>query len=174
MVAKTSSLPVGCRAKRVWTCSWKPGTGTRSDRSARCTSSVTASCELTSPRSPTGARTSSTSGSATAREIQQLLSGAAVAVVPSRWDEICPMIVLEALSHGCPVLATARGGLPYLVGDGGWVVDRRSRRLRGRIGIGCTRSAESRRRRPGRDTSTRLRRRRRLPSSSRLMKVPAR
>lgn len=56
-------------------------------------------------------------------EIQQLLSTAAVAVVPSRWDEICPMIVLEALSHGCPVLATARGGLPYLVGSGGWVVD---------------------------------------------------
>jgi len=56
-------------------------------------------------------------------EIQQLLSTAAVAVVPSRWDEICPMVVLEALSHGCPVLATARGGLPYLVGSGGWVVD---------------------------------------------------
>jgi glycosyltransferase involved in cell wall biosynthesis len=56
-------------------------------------------------------------------EIQQLLSTAAVAVVPSRWDEICPMIVLEALSHGCPVLATASGGLPYLVGDGGWIVD---------------------------------------------------
>jgi glycosyltransferase involved in cell wall biosynthesis len=56
-------------------------------------------------------------------ELQQLLSTAAVAVVPSRWDEICPMIVLEALSHGCPVLATARGGLPYLVGSGGWVVD---------------------------------------------------
>ncbi len=55
--------------------------------------------------------------------IQQLLSGAAVAVVPSRWDEICPMIVLEALSHGCPVLATASGGLPYLVGDSGWIVD---------------------------------------------------
>jgi glycosyltransferase involved in cell wall biosynthesis len=56
-------------------------------------------------------------------EIQQLLSTAAVAVVPSRWDEICPMIVLEALSHGCPVLATANGGLPYLVGGGGWVVN---------------------------------------------------
>jgi glycosyltransferase involved in cell wall biosynthesis len=55
-------------------------------------------------------------------EIQQLLSQAAVAVVPSRWDEICPMIVLEALSHGCPVLATANGGLPYLVGAGGWIV----------------------------------------------------
>jgi len=31
--------------------------------------------------------------------------------------------VIEALAAGRPVLGTALGGVPYLVGDAGWVVE---------------------------------------------------
>lgn len=41
---------------------------------------------------------------------------AAVALVPSRWEEPCPYAVLDALASGVPVLASDRGGLPELVG----------------------------------------------------------
>ena len=55
--------------------------------------------------------------------IAPLLQASAAVVVPSRWQEVCPTIVVDALAHGRPVLATDRGGLPYLVGhDGGWLV----------------------------------------------------
>jgi glycosyltransferase involved in cell wall biosynthesis len=55
--------------------------------------------------------------------IPGLLKATAAVVVPSRWQEVCPTIVVDALAHGRPVLATDRGGLPYLVGrDAGWLV----------------------------------------------------
>lgn len=44
-------------------------------------------------------------------------AGAAVVLAPSRWEEPCPMAVVEALADGVPVLASDRGGLPELVGD---------------------------------------------------------
>ena len=57
------------------------------------------------------------------RRSRRLLRATAAVVVPSRWQEVCPTIVVDALAHGRPVLATDRGGLPYLVGsDGGWLV----------------------------------------------------
>jgi glycosyltransferase involved in cell wall biosynthesis len=37
-------------------------------------------------------------------------------LVPSRWDEVCPYSVLDAIAAGVPVLASDRGGLPELVG----------------------------------------------------------
>jgi len=47
----------------------------------------------------------------------------AVTVVPSVWDEVCPMVAVESLANARPLLASDRGGLPYLVGaDGGWLV----------------------------------------------------
>lgn len=45
--------------------------------------------------------------------------GAAVMLAPSRWEEPCPMAVVEALADGLPVLASALGGLPELVGADG-------------------------------------------------------
>lgn len=60
-----------------------------------------------------------------------LIRASALVVVPSLWPEICPLIVVEALAHGRPVLATDRGGLPYLVGsDGGWLVEANAGALR--------------------------------------------
>ncbi len=47
----------------------------------------------------------------------------ACVVVPSAWHDVLPTIVLEALASGRPVLGTTMGGIPYLVGDAGWVTD---------------------------------------------------
>jgi len=37
---------------------------------------------------------------------------------PSRWQEACPLAVLEAMSKKLPVVASNTGGLPELVDDG--------------------------------------------------------
>jgi len=42
--------------------------------------------------------------------------GAAMLLAPSRSDDPCPMSVVEALADGVPVLGSARGGIPELVG----------------------------------------------------------
>ncbi|MFG1926285.1 glycosyltransferase family 4 protein [Cryptosporangium sp. NPDC048952] len=62
-------------------------------------------------------------------EVQEVMRASAALVTPSTWDEVCPMVVVEALANARPVLATAMGGLPYLVGAGaggaaaaGWTV----------------------------------------------------
>jgi glycosyltransferase involved in cell wall biosynthesis len=47
--------------------------------------------------------------------------GAAALLAPSRWEEPCPMVVVEAMADGLPVLASELGGLPELVGPGGVV-----------------------------------------------------
>jgi glycosyltransferase involved in cell wall biosynthesis len=47
--------------------------------------------------------------------------GAAVLLAPSRYDDPCPMAVVEALADGLPVLASERGGLPEVVGSDGVV-----------------------------------------------------
>ena len=53
---------------------------------------------------------------------RELLAGARCLWMPVQWDDPCPVNVLEALASGTPVLATARGSLPALVGaDGGGI-----------------------------------------------------
>ncbi len=48
---------------------------------------------------------------------------AACVVTPSTWHDVLPTIVLEALASGRPVLGTSLGGIPYLVGDAGWITE---------------------------------------------------
>jgi glycosyltransferase involved in cell wall biosynthesis len=43
---------------------------------------------------------------------------ARVLIVPSRWPENTPYVVLEAMSHGVAVLAASVGGIPEIVEDG--------------------------------------------------------
>jgi glycosyltransferase involved in cell wall biosynthesis len=47
-----------------------------------------------------------------------IVAGASCVIVPSSWPENCPMIILEALSAGVPVVASRIGGIPELVEDG--------------------------------------------------------
>jgi glycosyltransferase involved in cell wall biosynthesis len=51
---------------------------------------------------------------------RELLANARCLWMPVRWEDPCPVNVIEALASGTPVIATPRGSLPDLVGpDGG-------------------------------------------------------
>jgi glycosyltransferase involved in cell wall biosynthesis len=49
-------------------------------------------------------------------ELRQLLAGAGVVLMPSRYHEFSPYAGLEAMAAGVPVLASRLGGLPELIG----------------------------------------------------------
>jgi glycosyltransferase involved in cell wall biosynthesis len=49
-------------------------------------------------------------------EMDRLLAGAAMVMLPSRYHEFSPYAALEAMAAGVPVVATALGGLPELIG----------------------------------------------------------
>lgn len=51
-------------------------------------------------------------------ELAELRSDSLTTVVPSRWPENCPMVVLESLAAGTPVLHTGQGGLGELAPEG--------------------------------------------------------
>jgi glycosyltransferase involved in cell wall biosynthesis len=50
------------------------------------------------------------------------LRGCAALLTLSTWHDVLPTVILEALANGRPVLGTALGGIPYLIGSAGWVV----------------------------------------------------
>jgi glycosyltransferase involved in cell wall biosynthesis len=52
-------------------------------------------------------------------QLASLRAGAAVVLAPSRWEEVCPYSVLDAMAAGVPALVSDRGGLPELVGGVG-------------------------------------------------------
>jgi glycosyltransferase involved in cell wall biosynthesis len=60
--------------------------------------------------------------------VRAALDGTAVVIAASLWHDVLPTVVIEALAAGRPVLGTALGGIPYLVGSddpanaAGWVV----------------------------------------------------
>jgi glycosyltransferase involved in cell wall biosynthesis len=47
--------------------------------------------------------------------LYQLLADANALIMPSVWPENCPLVALEALSVGTPVISSNRGGLPEIV-----------------------------------------------------------
>jgi glycosyltransferase involved in cell wall biosynthesis len=51
-----------------------------------------------------------------------ILAGLDLVVVPSVWWENSPLVVLEALAEGVPVVASAIGGLPEIVPEGAGMV----------------------------------------------------
>src|SRR5829696_8367310 len=58
-------------------------------------------------------------GRVDATELADLRAGAAVALVPSRYEEILPLAALEAMAAGLPVVASRAGGLAELVPEAG-------------------------------------------------------
>jgi glycosyltransferase involved in cell wall biosynthesis len=56
-------------------------------------------------------------GHVSAAEVVDLRARAALAIVPSRCAEVMPLAAVEAMAAGVPVVATAMGGLPELLGD---------------------------------------------------------
>jgi glycosyltransferase involved in cell wall biosynthesis len=57
-------------------------------------------------------------GQVDAAEVAAAYRGARFLVIPSRWFEGCPLVILEAMSFGLPVIASRIGGLPELVEEG--------------------------------------------------------
>jgi glycosyltransferase involved in cell wall biosynthesis len=57
-------------------------------------------------------------GQASPAAVAQEMARAAVLVMPSEWYEGCPMVLLEALAHGLPTVATRIGGIPEIIDDG--------------------------------------------------------
>ena len=56
-------------------------------------------------------------------EVMARLQQAAIAVIPSLWDDPCPLSVIEAMASGCAVVASPRGGIPNLLVDAGMLID---------------------------------------------------
>jgi glycosyltransferase involved in cell wall biosynthesis len=50
--------------------------------------------------------------------VRELLAGAGALLMASRYHEFSPYSALEAMAQGVPVVATAMGGMPELVGSG--------------------------------------------------------
>ena len=57
------------------------------------------------------------------KEVSERFKDAAIAVTPSQWDEPLGLVILEAMSAGCAVVASRRGGIPELVDDAGLLID---------------------------------------------------
>jgi glycosyltransferase involved in cell wall biosynthesis len=66
-------------------------------------------------------------------EVARLLSGAAMALLPSRYHEFAPYSALEAMGEGVPVVASRLGGLPELIGTDRCVTPNDPEELAGRM-----------------------------------------
>jgi glycosyltransferase involved in cell wall biosynthesis len=68
-------------------------------------------------------------GRATPAEVRELMRRSAVLVVPSLWHDVLPTVIIEALANARPVLATALGGMPWMIDKAGWTVPANSAAL---------------------------------------------
>jgi glycosyltransferase involved in cell wall biosynthesis len=62
-------------------------------------------------------------GQVSHEEALALLANAEIAAAPSIWDDPCPRAAIEALAHGCALVASRRGGLPEIAGEAALYVD---------------------------------------------------
>lgn len=58
--------------------------------------------------------------------VREKLASAAIVVIPSLWQDPCPLVALEAMASGACVVATARGGLPEIIGEAGILLHAKS------------------------------------------------
>jgi len=57
-------------------------------------------------------------GHVTGDALRRVMENASCVVIPSEWNENCPMSVIEAMGYGKPVVASRIGGIPELVVHG--------------------------------------------------------
>jgi len=62
-------------------------------------------------------------GSLPRPEMLAAVAAASALIVASTWPDVLPTIGIEALAAGRPVLGTSLGGIPWLVGEAGWIVE---------------------------------------------------
>jgi glycosyltransferase involved in cell wall biosynthesis len=71
-------------------------------------------------------------------------TASAVVVAVPTWEDVLPTVILEAMAAGRPVVGTAVGGIPYLLGidtatkPAGWVVKPDPAALAGALAIART------------------------------------
>jgi len=51
------------------------------------------------------------------------LAGSALLAAPSKWHDVLPTSIIEAQASGRPAIGTPLGGIPFVIGDAGWVVE---------------------------------------------------